>query len=136
MQTRWAMAMMVSAVVISGCAKSEPPAPPPPPPQVISPQTAEASRQAFLAENPGAKAGFVGDVLEGEPFISVNGSNVDDFPLNSVVTVADNDLNLVAHGVVVKSEGEQIHVRYEGQRPKTGQLVLRIPSRPEVAPPQ
>lgn len=129
-ESHYVLAGLIGAAILTGCASKEPPAPPPPPPPVpASAATVESVRSALAPSYPHVKVAAVSEVTPNDPFLAIYNVNPADFPLETVVTILDENSDPVAHGTVVNLVGNQAHIRFEtdagsSRRPQLGDIVV------------
>ena len=87
-------------------------------------------RDDFSRTSVRASVAAVSEVLADKPFLAASVRDTGGFPVGSAVTVADTNMNTLAHGRVVAHVGSDIHASFvvTGSRsPKPGDVIVHFP---------
>ena len=130
-----AFALMLGAVMVTGCAKKQPTPSndfgSAPAVRTAAPASSpEALRDALLQADPTLKVGIINQVDSRAMTAAMGGLNDADFTMGDVVSINDLTQQPVATGEVTASAGGTVTVRYTvlsgGRPPRDGDVALKF----------
>lgn len=125
---RVALLLAVPTFLLAGCQTT--PKPAPEPVVTISPAEALAKVRAEFASTPDAKFASVGEVLEGEGWIALADATAADFPDGSLLSVVDENANVIGFATVRKPEGGNVYCEFykgSGRSVRVGDVAVKFP---------